>query len=165
MPNITEITATFLDNLIESAEQDPRKRSGFPLTTPADPLQSILIAIGREPYHRPQKHRDPDKSITISVLRGKINLLEFDPSNGNILDAFSISKEGQLYAAHIPADTDYMVISTSGWSIFLEAISGPYDPSNHTQYSSWAPEEESDQVPTYLEEIRKQAALIISDKI
>ena len=145
-----QIDNTILDALTEKAKNAPRKRMNYNLHPgPADPVQRLCNAIEPETYIRPHRHTDPETIEVFVMLRGSAVLLFFDDA-GRVIELNTLSAQGPVIAAEIPARTWHAMASLESGSIFFEVKQGPYAPLVTKDVASWAPAEGDAGTPAFV---------------
>jgi len=135
------IDSTVLDALTKQARESPRKRAHFNLHPELnDPVQRLCVAIEPDTYIRPHRHMDPVTNELFLMLRGSAVLLFFD-DYGRVVELITLSSQGPVMAAEIPAGTWHTMASLETGSVFFEVKQGPYAPPATKNVASWAPAE------------------------
>jgi cupin fold WbuC family metalloprotein len=145
---IRSISQAMIDDLMQQAAESPRKRSIYRLHEHEELVQRMVNALMPGTYTPPHKHENPDKVELFAVLVGKLAILEFDDS-GEVIDVLILAAQGPDRIADIAPRTYHAVVALEP-SAALEIIQGPYDAQTHKQFASWAPVENSPEVPAYL---------------
>jgi cupin fold WbuC family metalloprotein len=142
------ITQLEIDNLIDEAKQDPRKRAILRLHEHEEPVQRMVNAMIPGTYVAPHKHENPDKVELFSILRDTITVLHFD-ERGDVKNIIKLEANGPVQIVDIPPRTYHSLIPLEA-SAALEIIQGPYVAETHKQYASWAPRENNPKATDYL---------------
>ncbi len=118
------IDNNFLDNLLEQAANNERKRTAFDMrTSSADNSQRIINALipgTIVPIHR---HRKTTESLT--VLRGKLTEVLFD-EDGNESARFEVGPSTGNLMVQIPAGT-WHTVEVNEPCVIFEAKDGAYE--------------------------------------
>ena len=104
-----------------------------------DTLQQMVIALRANAYIQP--HRQLDKIKSYVVLRGEIKV-GFFGEDGRIEEAISMASEGHDVPSIIrfPTEKWHTVAGVTEMAVYLEIVSGPYNPAK-TEMAAWAPTE------------------------
>ena len=146
------LPAAMLDELAAKAAASPRLRTNHNLhEAPADLLQRYFIVALRDSYFRP--HRHPAKGETALVLRGRIDVLMFDPS-GTIVARYPMGEGAPNFGYETPAGTWHSLVLQSANAAFFETKEGPYDPATAVEQAPWAPAEGDARARAYLDWLR-----------
>ena len=146
------IDTAALEAATRAAQASPRGRKNVNLhRDEADPSQRLLNAIEPRSYVPPHCHADKDETIT--VLRGRLGVVTFDPA-GTPGEARVVGPAEQVLAVTLPAGTLHSVVSLAEGTVFFESKSGPYRPLEPGEKVGWAPAEGDPQAGPYLEELR-----------
>jgi cupin fold WbuC family metalloprotein len=144
------IDDALLDQVTQKARNSPRLRMNHNFHSgPEDTLQRMLNAMEPGTYLRPHKHENPDKREVFFALRGSLCVIEFN-EKGEIIDHTILDARKGSYGAEIPERTWHSIISLESGSVAYEVKDGPYAPINDKNFASWAPEEGSPEVKSYL---------------
>jgi cupin fold WbuC family metalloprotein len=150
---LVKINGKFLRRLIDIARSAPRRRRHYNLHDSHDDLvQKLFNVILQGSYIRPHKHAVCNKDEFILVVSGSLALITFDDS-GNVTKVVKLERDqmASCLAVIIPPDTWHTVISLSDHAVIFEVKEGPFRAENAKEFAPWAPEEGSDDVPTYLD--------------
>jgi cupin fold WbuC family metalloprotein len=147
------IDDALLDQVTQKARNSPRLRMNHNFHSgPEDTLQRMLNAMEPGTYLRPHKHENPDKREAFFALRGRLCVIEFN-DEGGIIDHTILDARNGSYGAEIPGRTWHSIISLESGSVAYEIKDGPYAPINDKNFASWAPEEGSPDVESYLDQL------------
>ncbi len=142
------ITRTQIKELIEEAEQSERKRTIFRLHEHDEPVQRMVNALAPGTYITPHKHENPDKVELMSILAGRVALIQFSDA-GEIDEIHIISDRDDAKIVDIPPRTYHTMVALEP-SAVLEIIQGPYDTATHKQFAPFAPLEGEEGTEAYL---------------
>lgn len=144
-------TPQLLDEMAGKAAASPRGRTHFNVhASPTDPVQRFFVVANRQSYFRP--HRHLSKSELALVLRGRFDVLTFDP-HGKVTARYSLG-EGAGFAYETPQATWHTLLSRTDGGAFFEVKEGPYDPATAVEFASWAPAEGDAAVGAFMEWLR-----------
>lgn len=151
---ISIVDSEQINELFSLAQLLPQKRAS--LTLPRDPSEKterVINAILPESYIRPQKHRNPSQTETLSPLTGAAELVTFG-DDGEILQKELLRKE---MVAEVEANTWYTVVARSPFAV-LEIRVHPlgYDKEKDEAFAPWAPEEGTKEADIYFEKLRQK---------
>lgn len=143
------ITHTQIRELIEEAEQSERKRTIFRLHEHDEPVQRMVNALVPGTYITPHKHENPDKVELMSILAGRVALIQFSDA-GEIDEIHLISdRRDDAQIVDIPPRTYHTMVALEP-SAVLEIIQGPYEAATHKQFAPFAPLEGENGTEAYL---------------
>jgi cupin fold WbuC family metalloprotein len=146
------IPTAMLDELATKAAASPRLRTNHNLHESAsDPVQRYFIVATRDSYFRP--HRHPLKVETALVMRGRLDVLMFDPS-GMVVARYAMGEGAPNLGYETPAGTWHTLVLQSASAAFFETKEGPYDPTTAVEQAPWAPAEGDAQARAYLDWLR-----------
>ncbi len=135
------IDQNLLDGLIQKAKASPRKRAHHNLHPRLDdPVQRLCVAIEPETYVRPHRHREPETSEVMLLLRGSAVLLLFD-DRGRVIERATLAAKGPVSAAEVPTAAWHTIVSLESGTVFFEVKAGPYRQPAEANLAAWAPAE------------------------
>jgi cupin fold WbuC family metalloprotein len=150
------IPTAMLDELAARAAASPRLRTNHNLhEAPADVLQRYFIVALRDSYFRP--HRHPAKGETALVIRGRLDVLMFDPA-GTVVARYAMGDGAPNLGYETPPGTWHSLVLHSASAAFFETKEGPYDPATAVEAAPWAPVEGDANARAYLDWMRAAAA-------
>jgi len=119
------IDNALLDDLLERAMTDPRKRVSLDLRNSAeDASQRMLNAL--QPSSFVDIHRHPSTAESVIVLKGSVTEIYYD-DKGTEYARYELSPARGKYALQIPAGTWHTLIPREP-SVIFEAKDGKYNP-------------------------------------
>ncbi|MBW2982187.1 WbuC family cupin fold metalloprotein [Candidatus Woesearchaeota archaeon] len=145
---LNKINNELINQVLEKAENSPRKRAVHCFSKPEDKIQRMINAGLKDTYVRPHKHENPDKLEIFLILKGKAAVLIFD-DDGKITDSVILDENNQI--VEIPSKKWHSFIILSEKAALYEIIGGPYDPETHKRFAPWAPEEDTEESIIYLQ--------------
>lgn len=147
----------FCGQLLLRASQSPRKRSHYNLHKDLnEPVQRLCIALIKGTYVRPHHHPKSNKWELILSLRGTVCLIIFN-KEGTILEKLSLSQGETLNAIELEADTWHTIFPLTEDAVILEVKEGPFEPTQESDFASWAPAEGHEQVTHFLNWLENSA--------
>lgn len=142
------LARTLLDDLAARAHAAARRRAHHTLhATPADPVQRFFVAVDRESYVRPHRHRT--RSELALVLRGSFDVITFDAA-GAVSARHAVGEGTPAMGFELPPDTWHTLIARADGAAFLEIKEGPYDPATAAEFACWSPPEGDARAPAFL---------------
>ena len=155
LPGIKQIDNQQLDELIRQAQQSPRRRAHLNLhETLDDPVQRLVVAMEVDSYIRPHQHPQAEKWELLSVLRGVMQMVLFNPQ-GMIQDKLTLAAGGPCYCVEIPPGTWHTLLALEAGSVFSEVKQGPYIPFSDKDFATWSPQENTDRVAGFLDWLKQ----------
>jgi cupin fold WbuC family metalloprotein len=137
---VPRITAEHLSQLVTIAASLPRKRARICLHRSSDtPIHEMVIALGRETFVQPHRHRN--KSESFHVIEGRCDVVLFDDV-GEISDVISLGEpaSGQPFLYRIATPIYHTLVIRTPFFVIHETTNGPFIP-EETEYAAWAPSE------------------------
>lgn len=147
------VDTTILDNLTEQAKASPRLRMNqnfHPSNESA--CHRLLNAMEPGSYIRPHRHLDSEKDETFVLVRGKLGVICFDDQGAVTETSLLIAGTDQAIVT-IPHGLFHTAVSLAPGSIFFEAKAGPYLPFSEAEKAPWAPDDQSPEAVTYLQQL------------
>ena len=129
-----------ISHLKELASANPRRRVRLCTHRDIDDrIHEMLIVLGKGNYVRP--HRHTNKPESFHVIEGVADVILF----GEDGKAYQIVKMGEYHSGRqfflrIDKPVYHSVVVASGFFVFHEATSGPFN-RDDTEFAPWAPEE------------------------
>lgn len=147
----------YLEILSNQAKKNPRQREYCNIHLSYDePCQRLFNAIEPGSYIRPHRHLSDPKDEMLVAIRGLMALIIFD-EQGFVDEfiCFGSEKHGSDIAVgvEVSAHIWHTVVALEPGSILLEVKSGPFNPNQPKDIASWAPDENSLGVQSYLKKL------------
>jgi cupin fold WbuC family metalloprotein len=154
---LTRISQTLLQQAVAASRVSPRKRIIFPFHKgdPA-PLHRMFNAVQPGTYIRPHRHLNPPKAESIIVLQGALHFFVFEAS-GEVQEHFPLQAGTLDFGVDIEPGVIHTFIARAPDTVVFEVKTGPYNPANDKDFSSWAPKETDPAMPAYLEQLTRLA--------
>tara|TARA_B110000196_G_C21119372_1_gene652331 strand:+ start:830 stop:1300 length:471 start_codon:yes stop_codon:yes gene_type:complete len=149
---IPELSNREIKSHFIQANKTTRRRSPLILHQKGDYLNKVFNFILEDSYMHPHLHPSDEKIENMYLIKGSFGLIEFD-NKGNI-NKTTILKEGNLTSIKVPAFTWHTYVMLSQENIVYETMEGKYEPNSWKKMAPWAPIEESNQAPSYLQELK-----------
>ena len=149
---IPELSNKEIESHFIQANKTTRRRSPLILHQKGDYLNKVFNFILEDSYMHPHLHPSDEKIENMYLIKGSFGLIEFD-NKGNI-NKTTILKEGNLTSIKVPAFTWHTYVMLSQENIVYETMEGKYEPNSWKKMAPWAPIEESNQAPSYLQELK-----------
>ena len=150
------IPTAMLEELAARAAASPRLRTNHNLhEAPSDVVQRYFIVATRDSYFRP--HRHATKVETALVMRGRLDVLMFDPS-GVVVARYAMGEGAPNFGYETPLGTWHSLVLQSANAAFFETKEGPYDPATAVEPAPWAPAEGDAKARAYLDWMRGASA-------
>jgi len=105
-------------------------------------------------YLGPHRHGRHVKLEIFIVLKGRGAFLTFDDA-GKVNSCAILDEKGPVKMVEIPPQDWHSLVVLSDQASFLEIVEGKYDPVKHKELPSWAPQEGSDEAPSYLTKLKR----------
>lgn len=124
-----------------------------------DELHEMFIVHFRNTYVRPHKHLG--RSESIHMIEGAADLIAFD-NEGEITEVISMGEynSGEHFYYRMDEERFHTIMIESDTCIFHETTKGPFDKEHNTVLALWSPpNEESDPVKSYMDNLRKRKEL------
>jgi cupin fold WbuC family metalloprotein len=137
---VPRITREHLRGLVKIAAALPRKRARICLHHTSDtPIHEMVIALGRETYVQPHRHRN--KSESFHVIEGRCDVVLFDDA-GEIAEVISLGEPGSRlpFLYRIATPIYHTLVIRTPFFVIHETTNGPFIP-EETEYAAWAPSE------------------------
>lgn len=155
---IVKVGLEDVESLKEQANNNRRKRIRLCAHDGVeDELHEMFIIHTNDTYVRPHKHLN--KSESIHVLEGSVDLVIFDES-GNITEVTTLGDytSGYQFYHRLSDPTYHTLVIQSDTIAFHEITNGPFDPDD-TVWAPWAPASDSEdntEASEFLTAMRKQ---------
>lgn len=117
-------------------------------------VQRLINFLQPGTYIRPHKHPLPHATESVVLLQGSIRFFTFDGDGKKVSDQV-LHSEGIPDLIDIEPDTWHSFLVLAEDTIIFECKKGPYNAQTDKEFASWAPEEGSDDVHTYMQELAK----------
>jgi cupin fold WbuC family metalloprotein len=140
MSRMVKVDGQALESLVEEARRSPRLRMNRNLHAMDDPVHRMLNATEPGTYVRPHRHADPPRDETLSVLRGRGAIVEFD-DDGAVVEVAVLEPRGAVSAVDLRAGCWHTLVALEPGTVWLEAKAGPYVSPGPADRAAWAPEE------------------------
>ncbi len=147
------ITQKLLDDLLEQAAQQERRRIPYRFHEHEDSVQRMLNAILPGSYITPHKHENPDKVELIAALMGRAAVVHFTDSGG-IHNIHILEPGGFTLGVDISPRVYHNFVALTP-CVVLEIIQGPYIAETHKKFADWAPREGTEEAAAYLKGLEK----------
>ncbi len=152
-------SAAQLNALVTQAEGSGRLRQHQNIHKAFDePCQRLFNAIEPGSYIRPHRHASVPRDELLVAIRGLMALVTFD-DEGKVQQVvrFGSEKYGPDLAVgvELSPQTWHTVVALVPGSVLLEVKAGPFDPAQPKNLADWAPDEGSERVTEYLNELLK----------
>jgi len=149
---LVEVGVAWLERLKAAAAASPRRRARLCLhQAPADRVQEMVIALGRDTQIRP--HRHPGRSESIHVLEGAALVVLFDDLGAELrrLGLGLGPEEARLY--RLSSNTWHTLLPLSELVVVHEVVEGPFDGGGQ-EFAAWAPAAEGPELAAWLQRVR-----------
>ncbi|WP_090139135.1 WbuC family cupin fold metalloprotein [Limnohabitans sp. DM1] len=152
-------SAAQLNALVTQAEVSARLRQHQNIHKAFDePCQRLFNAIEPGSYIRPHRHASVPRDELLVAIRGLMALVTFD-DEGKVQQVvrFGSEKYGPDLAVgvELAPQTWHTVVALVPGSVLLEVKAGPFDPAQPKNLADWAPDEGSERVTEYMNELQK----------
>lgn len=147
------ITQNLLNNLLQQAQNSPRRRTPHNFHPHHEhPCHRLLNGLCSDTYIRPHCHLDPHKDETMIVLKGTIGVLFFD-NDGAVTNTFLLEAGGEQLGLTIPVGQFHSLVALED-AVFLESKAGPYLALTEAEIALWAPSEQDTHAADYREHLK-----------
>lgn len=154
--------ANFLDDLTTQAQCSLRKRQHHNIhESYSARCQCLFNAIEPGSYIRPHRHDTDSKDELLIAVRGVMALVTFN-EQGKVIEVrrFGADKneKGLGIGVELSAKTWHTVIALEPGCILLEVKEGPFNPDLPKDLATWAPDEGTEAVNDYLNQLMEIVA-------
>lgn len=156
---VFRLTDEWIEKGLEESRKSARKRMILPLHRTQDAIvQRIVNFLQPGTYIRPHKHPRNFASESVYIERGAISLLIYN-NDGTIQEKhwMHFNQPGKLI--DIEPNVWHSMIVWYPDTVLFEFKRGPYDVNEDKYFAPWSPEEGSDEVESYLENLIKECRL------
>ncbi len=145
------LNSIFFDKLLSEAESSSRKRAHYNIHKDySEPVQRLCIALKSGTYVRPHCHTDSDGWELIMTVKGDVVILIFDDC-GYVKKRYALSPTTSNVGVELEPNTFHMVFPVNSDAVIFEVKEGPFIPKKTSDFATWAPEEDSDEVENFLD--------------
>ena len=146
----TLIDDKLLDELLQKAQENPRKRSHHQFHSGFDePVQRMVIGLSSGTYVRPHMHPQFNKWEMLLGVRGRTLLLMFD-QQGTVKERIILSESKSIFGTEMQPCTWHTILPLDKEAVVMEIKQGPFNPADVTEFALWSPEENSNEVADFL---------------
>lgn len=146
------ITDSEINNLIQEAQASPRKRAHILLhKDPEEQVHRMINALVPGTYVQPHRHKEPPKTESFSILKGRVACLAYSDS-GEVETVHLLDETGPVKVVDIEPGIFHSLVALAPSAVF-EIIQGPWSKETHKQFAPWAPSEEDGHAQEYLNTI------------
>jgi cupin fold WbuC family metalloprotein len=149
---IPELSKKEIESHFLEAKKTSRRRSPLILHEKGDYLNKVFNFILKDSYMHPHLHPSDEKVENMYLIKGSFGLIEFD-DKGNI-NKTTVLNEHDLTSIKVPAYTWHTYVMLSEENIVYETMEGKYEPDTWKRMAPWAPQEESNEAPSYLQKLK-----------
>jgi len=155
-------SSQYFEDLLSAAIQSERLRAHANIhRSYAEPCQKLFNAININSYVRPHRHSLDPKDECLLAVKGLFGFIMFtDQGLIESVVLFGSEKYSEKlpipFGLELPAGAWHTVISLADESILFEVKSGPFDPTLAKEFAPWAPEEDAQNAPQYLETLKQK---------
>jgi cupin fold WbuC family metalloprotein len=143
----------FLKKFYEKAEHSSRRRINHNFHKSYDDLvQRFLNVLKAGTYIRPHKHIKEEKFEVVIALKGKVLVVEFNDA-GEVVEHVLLDAKNGSYAAELDPNTWHSMIALEDDSVLYEIKQGPFIEDTEKVFAPWAPEEGTEDVPQFIENL------------
>ena len=136
---------------LDQSRESPRRRMILPIHRRQDsPVQRMLNFLQPETYIRPHMHPREGAVESICLLQGAIRFFVFDENGTPTLSTYFEAGSPSSVIDIEPKVWHSFVVLKSDTVIF-ETKMGPYDENLDKTFAGWAPDEDSDEVPSWID--------------
>src|SRR5690606_994196 len=146
------ITGDEINKLIQKEQESDRKRANILIhQNPEEQVHRMIKALVPGTYVQPHRHKNPPKTESFSILKGKVACIEYS-DGGEIKNVFLLDETGSVKVVDIEPGIYHSLVALAPSAVF-EVIQGPWSKETHKQFAPWAPSENSDEAQAYLTSI------------
>ncbi len=149
------ITDKLIKDLIQRAEQSPRKRMNFNFhPSLEDNPHRFMNVMLRDTYITPHRHLKPPKSESFVILDGAVAFIIFE-DDGRIRETHTLGHSPGASARGIdiaPGIYHTLAVLTPH-AVCFEVKPGPYEVTTDKEFAPWAPAEGDAGCADYLREL------------
>jgi cupin fold WbuC family metalloprotein len=117
-----------------------------------DALQRMVNAIEPSSYIRPHRHRTPPRPEPLALLSGSAGFVTFHDDGTLDTDNFVLlEREKGAVAVDCRESVWHTFIALEPGTVLFEVKPGPFDDRTDKEFAPWAPTENAQEAPEYLE--------------
>ncbi|MDC0092759.1 WbuC family cupin fold metalloprotein [Alphaproteobacteria bacterium] len=150
--NISKVSEEDKKYHFDVSRKSQRSRSPKILHQKGDYVNKVFNFILLGSYMQPHQHPGSEKTEKMYLIQGSFALIIFDNS-GNIANIHILEEDKNEFIS-VPAFTWHTYIMLSDEVIIYEEMNGVYNPNTWKKMAPWAPNENSSEAISYLEELR-----------
>ena len=148
---VTLDEATIAEGLAASRASE-RKRMILPIQRSQDAqVQRIVNFLQPGTYIRPHCHPLPHATESVCLIQGALEVLIFS-EEGEVQARYHLEESGPRLIDLEPGTWHGMIVHGPDTIIF-ESKRGPYDAETDKAFAPWGPEEDSEEVPAFLDKL------------
>jgi cupin fold WbuC family metalloprotein len=148
------ISPELLKRLKKLAFQAPLKRARFCMhLSHDDAIQEMIIALYGNPYIRP--HRHPNKTETLHLIEGEALVAFFDDAGAVVKTIHLSLNNDRPFLYRLSTPLWHTVVSLTEYVVFHEVVSGPFSPSESSEFPIWEPKDDPKAIHAFQEQILK----------
>jgi cupin fold WbuC family metalloprotein len=143
------------EELTSRAVASPRKRAHHNMhKNVGEPIHRLCIAAEPETYICPHRHSGSYKWELLTVLKGFATVFTYS-EDGTVISRTVLDAGEAARGIEIDENVFHNFISEETGTVVLEVKSGPYIPTPEKDFASWAPGEGDNDVPVFMEKLKK----------
>lgn len=151
---IVRLGASSIEFLVAQALKNKRGRARICAhKQPTAALHEMLIAMRRDTYIRPHRHRNKVESFHLVDGAADVVMLSDD---GAVEDVIELSLAGSVFY-RLETPRYHTVLISSPVFVVHEVTNGPFDPAE-TDFAGFAPEEDDAATRAYIDGLRQEAS-------
>ncbi len=154
------INEQLVNEVSVAAQNSKRLRSYYTFHQSDRELTHRLVkAVEPGSYIRPHKHDKPDKSQSFISLRGKFVVVLF-AEDGRVAEHVVLEAGKSPWGVEIPPTEWHTMMALEPGTVVYEVVEGPWDPTTHKTYPTWAPSDDDTVAATaFIGKIRQELML------
>ena len=152
---IFNLSEEMIDRGLKASRASNRRRIILPIHRKQEAnVQRLINFLQPGTYIRPHNHPLAHATESVVLLQGAIRFFTFDDDGNKVSDQV-LRSDGIPDLIDIEPKTWHSFLVLAEDTIIFECKKGPYNAQTDKEFASWAPEEDSDDVRTYMQELAK----------